>query len=117
MTFLLAAGMLLILALIVVISATKKNNERRNLAAEAKHRSEMRSNAKDVWANAVPLKATEHISAPIEYNTGVAIEEDVSDSQYQILKAIFAEVDSTPSEIARLEADYWRDTEPQGIKR
>lgn len=115
MTFLFAAGMLLVLALIVVVSATKKNTERRNLAEAAKHRCDMRSNAKDVWANAVPVKATVHTTEPIEYDMGVSVSEDVSDSQYQILKAIFADVKPTPIENTKAEVDYWKDTEPLGF--
>ena len=117
MTFLLAAGILLILALIVVVSVTKENTERRNLAEAAKIRADTRSNAKDVWANAVPLKATVHIAEPIEYDKGITVKDDISDSQYQILKAIFADVEPTPSVVAKLEADYWKDTEPQGFRK
>ena len=91
MTFLFAGSMLLILALVVVISATRAHKNRNDLAVAAKMRSEMRASAKDVWQANVPVKAVIHEAEPIKYDTAVHVDDDISDSQYQVLKALFAE--------------------------
>ena len=118
MTFLFAGGMLLILALIVVISAARSQRERNNLAAAAKMRSEMRKDSKDVWAATVPVTAVVHEEAPVEYDTIVREDDDMTDSQYQVLKAIFSETHAefrTPSQLAEIEKNYWADTDHLGI--
>jgi hypothetical protein len=117
MSLLISFSILLILALIVIISATRKNTEKANRVDRAKIRAELRSNAKDVWATAVPIKTLIHTDEPIDYVPAIHVEDDVSDSQYQILKAIFADIEpSTPAKVAQQEADYWRDTEPGSLK-
>jgi hypothetical protein len=116
MTLLIAIGTLLILALIVAISATRKSAEKADRMVRAKLRAEMRSNATDVWEASSPTKVR-HTDAPIEYIPAVHVEDDVTDSQYQILKSIFADIEpTTPTQAARLEADFWRDTEPGRFK-
>ena len=117
MTLLISFGTILILALIVVISAARKSAEKNNRVSEAKQRAEMRSNAADVWEATVPKKTKIHSDAPIEYTPSVEVTDDVTDSQYQLLKVIFADIEPhTPERTAKMEADFWRDTEPGRFK-
>ena len=118
MTFLLPIGLLLVLLLVVVISATNAQRDRGRLAEAAKIRADMRSNSKDVWESNVPAKAVIHDDKPIEYDASIHIADDVSDSEYQVLKAIFAETHPafrSNTEQAKLEANYWADTDHLGI--
>lgn len=116
MTLLIAVATLLILALIVAISATRKQSERNNRVDSAKLRAEMRSNAKDVWEASVPKKVIQS-ETPIDYNLSVndiSVEDDVSDSQYQLLKTIF-EGNPVSTRTIEVKNDYWAHTEPMGL--
>ena len=118
MTLLLSVAALLVLALILSISVTSGQRKRNKLAEEARIRAEMRSNAKDVWAANVQTVAVTHSNKPIEYDTTIHVKDDLTDSQYQILKAIFAEAHPefrSSTEKAKLEADYWADTDHIGL--
>ena len=118
MTLLLSASILIVLLLITLVSITNAQRKRTRLIEEAKLRAELRKTSKDVWQANVPTQTVVHILEPIDYDTTIQVQDDMSDSEYEILKAIFAEADPgsrSNAEKTKVEIDHWADTDHLGI--
>jgi hypothetical protein len=107
------------LALIVATSAVRKNSEKTTRQNNAKFRAEMRRNSADAWEASVPTPVV-HTDAPIDFDTSVRVDDDITDSQYAIIKTIFETEHPDKVFLSKYKnvpvIDYWGDTTPGRIE-
>jgi hypothetical protein len=120
MSLSLALATLAILALIVAFSIVRANAARERRINDAKERTRIR----DIKMSAIPVYKPAHTTEPIKYDLslhGMEVSDDMTESQYAILKAIFDDEHPDRIFLNKDEAvpviDYWRDTAPMGISK
>jgi hypothetical protein len=121
MSLSLALATLAILALITIFSIVRANAKREQRIEKAKERGRTR----DILKAAIPVYSPPHTVAPIKYDLSldsIEVTDDISESQYAILKAIFEDEHPDRAFLHKDAAvpvieDYWADTEPARINK
>ena len=121
MSLSIALATLAILALITLFSIVRANSHRKQRIEDAKERTRVR----DIKKSVIPVYAPAHTAVPIKYDLSldsIEVTDDITESQYAILKAIFEDEHPDRTFLPRDEAvpvinDYWSDTEPSRISK
>lgn len=119
MSLSIALATLAILALITLLSIVRANAKRKQRIENAKKR----GRSQDILKAAIPVHEPPHAVAPIKYDLSldsIEVTDDISESQYAIIKAIFEEEHPDRAFLRKDQAvpvieDYWANTEPARI--